>query len=72
MAGGAGWTDGCWSPDDDVNRIRVVPTCGPGGGTSTLIEDLASDPLFAGRFVALPEATFTIRTAGLSLDRLLR
>jgi hypothetical protein len=56
MAGGAGWTVVCWSPDDDMNRIRVVLTGGPGGGKSTLIEDLASDPFFAGRFVALPEA----------------
>jgi hypothetical protein len=37
-------------------RPVIVLTGGPGGGKSTLIEDLRQDPTWAGRFVALPEA----------------
>lgn len=36
----------------------VVLTGGPGGGKTTLIDELAHDPLWTGRFVALPEAIF--------------
>jgi len=32
------------------NRPVVVLTGGPGGGKSTLIEDLGQDPMWAGRF----------------------
>jgi hypothetical protein len=37
-------------------RPVIVLTGGPGGGKSTLIEDLRRDPTWAGRFVVLPEA----------------
>jgi tRNA (adenine37-N6)-methyltransferase len=37
-------------------RAVIVLTGGPGGGKSTLIEDLRRDPEWAGRFVTLPEA----------------
>ena len=36
-------------------RPVIVLTGGPGGGKSTLIEDLRCDPVWAGRFVVLPE-----------------
>jgi AAA domain len=37
-------------------RAVIVLTGGPGGGKSTLIEDLTHDSEWCGRFVALPEA----------------
>jgi tRNA (Thr-GGU) A37 N-methylase len=45
-----------WIPAAITNRPVVALTGGPGGGKSSLIEDLAADPAWSGRFVALPEA----------------
>jgi predicted ATPase len=47
-------------------RARIVLTGGPCGGKSALINDLQADPAFAGRFIALPEAIFTMHMAGIS------
>jgi len=47
-------------------RPVIVLTGGPGGGKTTLIEELAHDPAWAGRFVALPEAIALMRRLGLS------
>lgn len=53
---------GAGARDDEVpsraslERPVIVLTGGPGGGKSSLLEDLAKDPEWAGRFVALPEA----------------
>lgn len=44
----------------------VVLTGGPGGGKTTLIDELACDSAWAGRYAALPEAIFTLRHAGIS------
>jgi len=44
----------------------IVLTGGPGGGKTALIEELARDPAWAGRFVALPEAIWLMRTLNLS------
>ena len=46
----------------------VVLTGGPGGGKSSLIEDLRHDPRWAGRFVCLPEATHYARFVNISPD----
>ena len=42
-------------------RPVIVLTGGPGGGKTTLIEELAGDSKWAGRFSALPEAIFLMR-----------
>ena len=42
-------------------RPVIVLTGGPGGGKSTLIEDLRRDPAWRGRFVALPETIHSAR-----------
>jgi len=47
-------------------RPVIVLTGGPGGGKSTLIQELAHDQAWTGRFAALPEAIFTIRHVGIS------
>jgi hypothetical protein len=47
-------------------RPVIVLTGGPGGGKSTLIEDLSHDPAWAGRFVALPEAVHYARFVNVS------
>jgi hypothetical protein len=44
----------------------IVLTGGPGGGKTTLIEDLSRDPAWAGRFAALPEAIYALRHSGIS------
>jgi predicted ATPase len=49
-----------------ARRAVIVLTGGPGGGKSSLIEDLRRDPEWAGRFVALPEAVQYARFANLS------
>jgi len=48
-----------------VERPVVVLTGGPGGGKSALLSELQRDPLWAGRFVAVPQ-TFTARLTGIS------
>jgi tRNA (Thr-GGU) A37 N-methylase len=49
-----------------TQRTVIVLTGGPGGGKSTLIEDLSRDPDWAGRFVALPEAVQYARFINIS------
>lgn len=49
-----------------MSHIRIVLTGGPGGGKSTLIDELSVDTAFAGRLVVLPEAILTMRDAGIS------
>lgn len=44
----------------------IVLTGGPGGGKSTLLEELLHDPAWAGHFAALPEAIFMMRHIGIS------
>ncbi|MHB8958936.1 MAG: AAA family ATPase [Candidatus Limnocylindrales bacterium] len=46
-------------------RPRFVLTGGPGGGKSTLIEELRVDPTWADRFVAWPETVSFARFAGI-------
>jgi hypothetical protein len=54
-------------------RPVMVLTGGPGGGKSTLIEDLRHDPAWSGRFVALPEAVQYARFTNISpQDKLLQ
>jgi len=47
-------------------RPQIVLTGGPGGGKTTLLEELARDPAWAGRFLALPEAIFCLGRVGIS------
>lgn len=47
-------------------RKRIVLTGGPGGGKTTLIEELAQDPAWRGRFLVLPEAIFVAGRVGVS------
>ena len=47
-------------------RAMIVLTGGPGGGKTTLIEELAHDPAWRGRFLALPEAIFSLGRVGIS------
>lgn len=44
----------------------IVLTGGPGGGKTTLIEELSREPTWAGRFVALPEAIAIVAHTGVS------
>jgi predicted ATPase len=44
----------------------VVLTGGPGGGKSTLLDELGRDPDWRGRFSALPEAVSLMHTSGIS------
>lgn len=44
----------------------IVLTGGPGGGKTTLIEELAHDPGWRGSFLALPEAIFAAGQVGVS------
>jgi hypothetical protein len=49
------------------NHSVIVLTGGPGGGKSTLIEELSRDPVWRGRFAALPEAISLMGGLGISL-----
>jgi hypothetical protein len=54
-------------PVEPSRRAPVIAlTGGPGGGKSTLIEDLSQDTRWAGRFVALPEAVQYARLLNIS------
>ena len=44
----------------------VALTGGPGGGKTTLVEELAVDSHWRGRFAALPEAIFLMHDVGIS------
>ena len=44
----------------------IVLTGGPGGGKTTLIEELSCQSSCSGRFAALPEAIFILRHTGIS------
>jgi predicted ATPase len=44
----------------------IVLTGGPGGGKSTLIEELSHDPTSTGRFAAVPEAILTMGNVNIS------
>jgi predicted ATPase len=44
----------------------IVLTGGPGGGKTTLINELSRDPAWVDRFAALPEAIFTLRHSNIS------
>jgi hypothetical protein len=47
-------------------RKCIALTGGPGGGKTALIEELAHDPAWRGRFLALPEAIFVAGRVGVS------
>jgi hypothetical protein len=47
-------------------RKLIVLTGGPGGGKTSLIQELLRDPARAERFAALPETIFALRQVGVS------
>lgn len=49
-----------------ARRAVIVLTGGPGGGKSTLLDELQRNPAWAGQFAALPEAIFMMRHMGIS------
>jgi hypothetical protein len=50
-----------------MNRpVFIVLTGGPGGGKSTLLEELQQDSAWAGQFAILPEAIFMMPSLGIS------
>ncbi len=46
----------------------VALTGGPGGGKTTLIEEILGDPAWRGRVLALPEAIMVVGRAGVSAE----
>lgn len=50
----------------NTQRTVIALTGGPGGGKSSLIEDLRNDPDWAGGFVVLPETVQYARFVGIS------
>ena len=58
------------APESGAARITsrpfIVFTGGPGGGKSSLIEELRADPAWNGRFVALPETVEVARFLNVS------
>jgi predicted ATPase len=48
------------------NRSVIVFTGGPGGGKTTILDELSRDPAWRGRFAALPEAISLIGRLGIS------
>ncbi len=49
-----------------TTRPIIVLTGGPGGGKSTLIDDLRHDPVWTNRFVALPETVHYAKFVNIS------
>lgn len=49
-----------------MSILRFVLTGGPGGGKTTLIEELSRDPAWSGRFSGLPEAISLVGCLGIS------
>jgi Flp pilus assembly CpaF family ATPase len=47
-------------------RLVIVLTGGPGGGKTTLVEELARAPAWVGRFITLPEAICAMRYLNIS------
>jgi hypothetical protein len=48
---------------------RIVLTGGPCGGKTRLIEELAQDPAWRGRFLSLPEAIFVAGRVGVPVSQ---
>jgi predicted ATPase len=48
------------------NRFVIVLTGGPGGGKTTLIDELSRDPYWAARIVTIPEAISLMGSLGIS------
>lgn len=61
------WAAGAFRGGQVMRQCAVIVlTGGPGGGKTTLLQELRHDLAWAGRFVALPEAIFLMRHVGIS------